>query len=288
MKKRFNLTVFPLVLLLLIAILAAGCTQPQDTSDSTGESSQTVTENKENITETKGNTSETTGNTTETKNNASEAKDSVTVMNRYKTVLSGPVTQYVQVDDSQSVTYTDWLNQEVSVPISIPKFVPFSDDAIACQKELETALEPVLKKIRDDAAGKYSQAWLFIKFDAYLNGDVLSVIIEREAVTGGSTYYVYNLDIATGKRLDTAALMAKIQFTDYEEKLTQAAKASFESKWGNSSTGDLYIKQLNATIDPKNIEKAMPYLGQDGKLKAATFIGSLAGASGYYEILTLS
>lgn len=207
----------------------------------------------------------------------------------YKTVLSGPVTQYVEVDDSKTVRYTDSLyKKEITIPVSIPKLIPFSEDAIACQTEIESDLEPELSSIESYAANKSSSHERYIRFEAYLNGDVLSILLYSESGVGSYTYHTYNFDVTTGKRLDTDALMKKIGFDNYTEKMTQAAKAAFESSWGTSGTTDLYIDRLNATIDPQNIAKANPYLDQDGNLKMTVFIGSMAGASGYEEIIPLT
>ena len=278
MKKYFNRTIFSLVLLLLIAILAAGCTQPsQAASEGTGESTAHITESNHN-TETTGNTTESTGNT-EQPNAAGEE--------RHKTVLTGPVTQYVQVDDSKTVTYKPQLKpQEVTVPVSIPKLLLSGDDATACQAKIERDLESELKSIAESADAKNSLSYLYIRFDAFLNNNILSIMVECCNVYDRNSYYTYNLDVTTGKWLDTDALMERIQFADYTEKVTQAARTCFESKWGGSS--DLYKDRLNATIDPQNIADAKPYLDQDGNLKVIVFIGSMAGASGYYEILPLA
>lgn len=280
MKKHFNQTVFSLVLLLLIAFLASGCTQPsQDASEGTGESTQHITESKNNS-ETIGNTEESTGNT---------EQSNAAGWEQYKTVLSGPVTQYVQIDDSKTVTYKPQLSaQEITIPISIPKLLLSGDDATACQAEIARNLESELKSITEGAHTKTSPSYLYIKFEAYLNGDILSIMVESCNVYDRNSYYTYNFDVPTGKRLDTNELMEKIQFSDYTAKATQAAKTSFESKYGKDGNSDLYKDRLNATIDPKNIAEAKPYLDQDGKLKVIVYIGSMAGASGYYEILPLA
>ena len=70
--------------------------------------------------------------------------------------------------------------------------------------------------------------------------------------------------------------------------LTQSAKAAYESHWGTNFTLEHYTECLNATLDPENIAKEELFLGQDGTLKAAMYIGSLAGAAGYTEIISVS
>ena len=210
---------------------------------------------------------------------------------QYKTVVSWPERQYVLVDDSRTVTYTSLLDREVTIPVSIPKLIPFSLDAVQCQTEIEADLEYVLNAIESDAADKSSPGTLYVRFEAYLNGDVLSILLDWESSVGSHSYHTYNFDVSTGERLDTNALMEKIGVTDYTEKLTQAAKYAFDSDWSfakeHGDLSDLYIDRLNATVDPQNLAKANPYLDQDGKLKVTLFVGSMAGASGYEEIISL-
>lgn len=293
--KKPTFWIILMAIVIVAVVVVCFCTDPlkqeQDPQPpslgETSETTQNITENKEN-TENTENTDNTNNNTNETNTSTDETKGNDIAEPNHEVVLTGPVTQYVQTGIYEVVTCTDLMNYKYVIPINIPQLLPFSEDAIACQKEIEDKYQPIADKIRDDASNGYSPSWFFIKYDAHLNGDILSVVIEREAVTGGSSFSVYNFDTGTGKRLDTAALIEKIQFADYEEKLTQAAKAAFESHWGTNGTSDLYVDRLNATVDPQNIAKADPYLDQDGKLKVVMFIGSMAGASGYAEILSLS
>ena len=50
--------------------------------------------------------------------------------------------------------------------------------------------------------------WWQVNYEAYLNGDILSVLLIKSSVMDGYTeYYAYNLDIKKGKELDQQELI---------------------------------------------------------------------------------
>lgn len=287
----------PAFWIILIAIVIGAvivvcfCTDPlkkeQNPAPSeTGTTEETRTENKENTNQTDGSTTETTDNTTENKDNTGTV--TTPWWEQVKTVLSGPVTQYVQVDNSKTVTYRQKYHKEDTViPVSLPKFLPFSADAIACQAGLETDLEWELTQIAEDVTHKSSNSVFYINFDAFLNGDILSVVIKTQYAAGDNvSYTVYNFDITTGKRLSKEALIEKLQITNFDERLTQTAKNGFETKYGPvGNTDGFKTQQLNATMYPENLDGTKLYIGQDGKLMTVIYIYAIAGAAGYYELV---
>lgn len=205
-------------------------------------------------------------------------------------VLSDQVVQYVQADSSKSVIYERTGGSIVPVPVWLPKLQPFSDDAIACQADIEKDLEEVLNEIEADVNGGYETDLHYITFDAVVNRDILSILIKSQYRAGGyMVYYTYNFDITTSKRLDNEALIEKLQITDFDQRLTQTAKNGFETKYGPVDNNDSFkTQQLNATIDPENLKKTQFYVGQDGKMMTVLYVHAIAGAAGYYELVPFS
>ena len=197
----------------------------------------------------------------------------------------GAIAQYAQTAISEALQ-----GKQQTVSLQIPKLLPFSEDAITAQTEIQSILDPMVAKVRDDLAGGYSTFIDSISYAAYINDSVFSLVIHVLTTVDQSSYYVYNFDIDTGKRLDTEGLMHKLQITDYAEKFTQIAQTAFESKWGTTGGAqkDLYTIQKNKTIGTENIGKAMPYMAENGKVIVILNIYSLAGAEYYTEVFPLS
>jgi len=206
-------------------------------------------------------------------------------------VLSDQVAQYVQADPSKSVIYERRGGSIIPVPVWLPKLQPFSEDAIACQADIEKDLRDDLTRIEEAANGGYESGLTSITFEANVNGDILSILVKIDYSAGGVMgYCTYNFDITTGKRLDKDALIEKLQITNFDERLSQTARNGFETKYSpvDDESGSFIKQQLNATMDPENLKKAQLYVGADGKLMATIYIYALAGGNGYYELVPFS
>ncbi len=263
-----------------ITLLLSGCKQPPvDGPDhNTSGQAETTTNGAEQAV----NNTETTGSTEETVNNTESVKAED---------IEGPLAQYVQTAVKETLTSVNDYGQTTQIiSLRIPKLLPFSADATAAQAEIQSKFDPKLAELREEISKGFTSYTHSIDYSAYLNGSVLSVVIQNRSTIDLINYYVYNFDIETGKRLDNEALMHKLQITDFTEKFTQIAKNAFEAKWGTSSgTQDtLYTTQKVKNISQENISKAMPYVAEDGKIMVILNIYSLAGAEYYPEVFPLS
>ena len=211
--------------------------------------------------------------------------------------IEGPLAQYVQTAIKEKHQRFDkygygTVQQESS--LRIPKLLPFSEDAIAAQTEIESELKTYITDVRESYAQELSASTSFIDYKAYLNDTVFSIVIQAESMFDLSFYLVYNFDIETGKRLDTEDLMAKLQIANYTEIFTQIAQDAFDEDHVNATDEylnehyDLYISQMAKNISEENIDKAMPYIAEDGKAMVVLNIYSTAGAEYYPEIFPVS
>lgn len=203
--------------------------------------------------------------------------------------IHDPYPQYVQTDINEIIVISDSYGRiKQSIPVCIPKLVPFSEDAIACQKEIQDRFEPKLKEMRQNAANGYSDIYAQIEHFVYLNDSILSVVIHERTMFDSSAFTVYNFDIESGRQLNTQELMSKLQITDYIEKFTQAAKKAFEANYGHFNHDDFYQTQLATTVSKENIDKVKPYVAENGKVMIIINIYPMAGAAYYPEAVPLS
>lgn len=256
-----------------IMFLLSGCTHPPVNSPDSNTSGQEQSNTgKQADPENKANA-----------DNKEDAENKVDIANE-------PLAQYVQTDIEETVKGSDKFSNNWEIPICIPKLLPFSGDAIACQAEIASIFEPWVADIRNNSSQGCWPDTAKIEYNTNLNGSVLSLVIHARSNFDSSIYYVYNFDIESGKKLNTDGLMKKLQVANYTERITQAAKSFFETKYAaakNTNTG-FYNQQLETTVSKENIGKAMPYVTKDGKLMVIVDIYALAGAKFYSEEIPLS
>lgn len=285
MKRTISL----IALLLAFAILLSACVgQPEDTIGSTEGSITEQTEPSTNKTEPT--TEETAGNTASSTEETAPNTEPVNIED-----IEGPLAQYVQtaVKETFELDTTKFHNPKQSVTVRIPKLLPFSEDAIACQGEIQNEFDPWVEEIRTNLTDGFTSATAFIDYYAYLNDRIFSLVIYAESMFDLGLYRVYNFDTETGKRLNTEELMNKLQITDYTERFTQIAQDAFSKQWGetrdpSSHDYDLYVSQKAKNSSKENIDKAMPYVAEDGKVMVVLNVYSLAGAEKYPQVLPVS
>lgn len=268
--------------LLVLTLLFCACVkQPLPPADSTGSTGASVTGTTVGQTESgtnKTGPSETVGNT-----------QTVSIED-----IEGPLAQYVQTAIKETHERLDIFgNKQQMTSLRIPKLLPFSEDAVAAQAEIQNKLDSYITEVRTDYAEGLSSSTQFIDYKAYLNDAIFSLVIQTQSVYDSCSYLVYNFDIENGKRLNTEELMNKLQITDYTEKFTQIAQDAFSKQWGeerdpSANDYDLYVSQKAKNSSKENIDKAMPYVTEDGKVMVVLNIYSLAGAEKYPQVLPVS
>lgn len=130
-----------------------------------------------------------------------------------------------------------------------------------------------------------------IGYEAYLNGDILSVLIYEETIYDYTSYAVYNLNVSTGNRLDTQALLEElgVSWDNYAESTEQILQDIYVDKYGEGAEFDpeFYQQQLEKTISDENVKAVQLFLGENGTVLAAADIYSIAGAEKYPQIVEL-
>lgn len=136
-----------------------------------------------------------------------------------------------------------------------------------------------------------------ITYNWYLNNDILSLVIESHPVDWAWTdYYVYNIDITTGKELSSEALFEDygISVTEYKGLAEQVLGSKFWSAWDrtnenfqNNNFISWFNEALQKTISQENIDQTFPYINDKGELCMIAKVYSLAGADYYWNNLNM-
>lgn len=194
--------------------------------------------------------------------------------------VSEPYPQYVQTGINELIVGKSMNKNTWSIHICLPKLVPFNEDAIACQKEIDDFFIPYIEDIRKYSAEGNWPITASIQHMVYLNGNILSLVIQEESFIDDSNFWVYNFDIESGKRLTSQDLLKKLGVTDYTGRLTKLAKERFEQANPKADVA-LYNERLEKTLAAENISAAMPYLGYNGQIMVVIEIFSTAGGPCY-------
>jgi len=156
-----------------------------------------------------------------------------------------------------------------------------------------------IKKVFDDQTKKFAEKLneggevdigYKSKYEAYLNGNVVSVVYDAIEcdVTDYSNYYIYNIDKANGKLLSFESLCKEVGMTaaDAKEKFKKTIESNYKEMESDAfvdgETADEFIKTTYAKFEDELSKGEVPfYIEGEGRL---TFIfemplpSNLAGA----------
>ena len=116
----------------------------------------------------------------------------------------------------------DMYDQEYSVTMELPLLVPFCDGAKAINESIRSMFQPKIDDVQlacEDGLGVFDKV---VYYDAYLNGDVLSIVITGDSNLDHNYYNTYNLDISTGKELSRYDMVQQFAGVSYPEFLLHA------------------------------------------------------------------
>lgn len=178
--------------------------------------------------------------------------------------------------------------------ISIPSVFPFSQDAVDCQADIYNNLLPTLKFYEETAgytdiydirllpmSEKENVRYLAgIDYAAYEYKDILSIVVWVKNYYDGIEYFVYNLDLDTGKRMDNAAVLKRLGIGSSDMKALY--DAAYVERFGDYQT-----PQREKTVSTENIAASQIYVTNDGTVMVAANIYQIAGADSNMHLLTL-
>lgn len=246
---------------------------------------------------------ETTANQNVKPDAAEEALNEETVSAEANQTEAG-VPRTVEELVGESFTYVDTIHSvddyDYEVDFHLPEILLDCPGA----KEINAAIQDDCGDIEQQISEDYP-TWWQSTYEAYLNGDVLSIcLVKRSMMDDYAEYFAYNLDIVTGNMLKQQDLARRIDMD--EDTLLKAIRKTAvyqadvfsESMFGSDyfTSGDIeeqyaqemYTEMLQMrldTISEKNITMNIPmYLGENGILYACIPIYVMAGAGVYTHV----
>ncbi|MBR6800319.1 MAG: dockerin type I repeat-containing protein [Eubacteriaceae bacterium] len=122
------------------------------------------------------------------------------------------------------------------------------------------------------------------------NGKILSVAVKNQYAESSSYGLTsYHMDIKTGKELSHEDIVLEYGYT-WEEFISLSKDVLtkyFEDKFRDMKGTADYEFAKKLTADPKNYKKSVPFINSDGSLCILGWVGSIAGAGKYLEIVCI-
>jgi len=204
----------------------------------------------------------------------------------------GTVESYWYESDSGSGQYTDSVGNEMAYTYAVPAFNVDSPDASDMNEELEAVAGTAIAEMKDAEANGYSLMYTSVDYEAYQNGDIVSLLLVMTTDIELIEYHVFNLNVVTGERASGAemALYAGMDEAAFVEAAMAATEAKFQELYGalEEDLGEFYDEQYAKTMSADVFSLSAPmYLNGEGKICIIARIYALAGASYYDHILTL-
>lgn len=210
-----------------------------------------------------------------------------------ETVISGPSDMLIGIYDEGSYTWNDAGGNQCTFTYRIPDLAPISYSAIEVQQEINQRFQQLHDEQVTNIKELYSPFVLSLTYDSYCAEGVLSIVLTEECDWDKTNYYVYNLELETGRLLNDTQLLQKLEIS--EDAFLSAARASAELSYtehngpvDNSYDSSYSQEQLDMTLSIENIAAAQLFVNAEGKLMAAMDIYSVAGANSYQRLIEIT
>ena len=179
---------------------------------------------------------------------------------------------------------TDAYSEESSErKLHVPKINLDSNAVDSINAELWETLYDGMIQNPDEDLGTITYSW-------YVNGSILSLVVECRPNDPWWSYYVYNVDITTGEKVSRDALLKSrgLSLEKYYDQADLALGSVFWKLW-NPTAEDLqnswFNESLQNTVSTKNIDRGSPYLNDKGELCIVAAIYEPAGAAySWYDV----
>lgn len=190
----------------------------------------------------------------------------------------------------EDLDYTDGVGNNGHFTYRVPQIAADTQGAVDINKSIEETYGPIVKEVLDTVSGGFSLSCLYIAWESYPYGDILSLVVSCGWDGDLNSYHVYLYDIASGQQLTTADLLSALNVdeTAFLDAVRQTAAERFDDQYSDMPEDAALAERRDWTLSDENINMDVPaYADAAGKLHVVLPIGSIAGAEAYEQVLTL-
>lgn len=217
--------------------------------------------------------------------------------------------EWVFTNYEQTFSWRDGVGNFCKISITLPALTPVSDFAIEFNEDIAELGGYAIAEAVECQEGGYSNFLLSVSYEAYLNGDILSVLLIQQYDADYVLYRAYSFDLEDREALSTAELCEELLDMDYPSFIlaTNAIAAyhfteqfgpyieeienqyiSSDSYFETRSTTDLDVyNELLAAIpyNTVNIGARDLFVGENGEIMLIYNAPSIAGADSYPTVI---
>ena len=199
------------------------------------------------------------------------------------------------------------MDYPVDVDYHVPEILSDSEGAKEINRDILDVCQDVMQQLDEE-----SFVWHKVGYEAYRNGDILSLLLTKYSIMDDYTlYYTYNLNLESGKRMDQKELIETLDFETRKGESVEAAvlrhirreaayvsdldikyffEAVFFDQAQTKDKQEMYAQYLlmrMETLQEDNIHLGLPmYLDGQGILQVAVPVYVMAGGGLYDHILS--
>ena len=200
--------------------------------------------------------------------------------------LKKAVESYVATGREQTFTYTDKNDAEIACVYRVPALRDDSDGAKAINAAIAAAYEDLFMQAQVAVNNNREPEPISIRYDAYLNDDIVTLLITSEGQGHLLHCRAFNYNKTTREQLDNEGLLRYVQCDSDSAyaALKKALTEDYMSKFKPEDFPDDYYYQLELTVGDEALREAQLFLNADAALYAVCTEHADVG-SGAFEVL---
>ena len=192
--------------------------------------------------------------------------------------------KYISVYREDKGEYKDSVGNSYWYSYVIPMFDLDGVNVSMLNDEIITKLEPIVDESLLSIRDGFSISILSIGYEAYLNGDIVSLIVSIDCDTDYVTKWVWNLDVSTKEGVDGDYLFSLTDMGADGTKLSDVTAASVGKFYDENypdRTAKPWLESFNMTMGKENLAKTQYYFDAEGQLTGIVKMHVPAGAGCY-------
>lgn len=180
------------------------------------------------------------------------------------------VTDCVAVGREETFKYTDKNKNEVSVTYRVPSLRFDTAAAKAINAEITARYTDAFTSAYQATAAGTAPEYAGINYSAFVNDDIVTLLITEESAGHSLSYRVFNYNKTTGERLDNDGLLNYLGLEPDEaySELQTALKADYTSKFKEENFPKDYYYKLELTAGDEAVRESQLFLNADAELYA--------------------
>lgn len=201
----------------------------------------------------------------------------------------GTIDDYIGIYNQTTLDYTDGVGNHYTPSYTVPEIKLQSSDAIKVNDKIQSECMKLIDESVEYSKQKTSLICTGIEYDAWMNDNLVTLIVTIKNDWNVTHYMVYTLDVLTGEELDNDDIsedVLRISDDELDTKIKDTMLDYFVTNTGGDKN-EFYYDQLEKTISDDNIDDAEVYFDENGNLFIHCTIYSIAGADKYEHLIEM-